>query len=185
MSEKALIEAALFVAGGGVSIKELEKITGLEVKAIRDIVEQLQEEYSRRDSGVAVEKTDDGFVMRVKPEYVEKINPLIEETDLPKSMLKTLALIAHEQPIKQTTVVKLRGNRVYHYIHRLEELGFIKSKPEGRTRMLSTTEKFKEYFRISDIKEASEGRLETHLPQQTLLQAAGEQTGADETAESG
>jgi segregation and condensation protein B len=152
MSDKSLIEAALFVAGKGVSLKELEKLTGLEQAVLKDILEQIQMEYSQRDSGIMVEKSENSYVMRVKPEFEEKIMPMIPETDLPKSMLKTLALIAHEQPIKQTVVVRLRGNRVYHYIHQLIDLGFINAKPDGRTKLLSTTPKFREYFRVDDVK---------------------------------
>jgi segregation and condensation protein B len=172
MSEKSLIEAALFVAGNVVPLRELEKLTGLEAKAVKDIMEQIQNEYSQRDCGLAVEKTEKGYAMRVKPEYVERITPFIEETDLPKSMLKTLALIAHEQPIRQTNVVKMKGNRVYFYIHRLEDLGFIKGRPEGRTRLLTTTDKFREYFRLQDAGGSLNVALEkSHEPRQTMLEA--------------
>ena len=152
MSEKSLIEAALFVAGKGVSLKEIEKLTGLESKVVKDIVEQLLQEYSQRDSGILISQSENGFLMRIKPEFEEKLLFLFPEADLPKGVLKTLALIAYEQPIRQTVVVRLRGNRVYHYIHRLIELGFIRSRPEGRTCLLTTTDKFKEYFKIHDVR---------------------------------
>jgi len=180
MSDKSLIEAALFVAGKGVSLKELEKLTGLEQAVLKDILEQIQQEYSQRDSGIMVEKSENSYVMRVKPEFEERIMPMIPETDLSKSMLKTLALIAHEQPIKQTLVVKLRGNRVYHYIHQLMDLGFIDAKPDGRTSILTTTPKFREYFHIDDVKKEIT-RIEG--PKQMTLEVPSETQESGEPAE--
>lgn len=168
MSDKSLIEAALFVAGKGMSIEELKKLTGLEASVVKDILEQIQREYSQRDSGMLIDKSEKGYLMRVKPEFEEKILPLIPEADLPKSMLKTLALIAYEQPIKQSNVVKLRGNRVYSYLHRLTELGFLKAKPDGRTKLLTTTDKFKEYFKLHDLKKVD--TLQSGEAKQTLLE---------------
>jgi segregation and condensation protein B len=72
---------------------------------------------------------------------------------MPKAMLKVLALIAYEQPIKQSYIVKIRGNRVYEYLKRLEDMEFIERLEEGHTRIITTTEKFKRYFRINDAKE--------------------------------
>lgn len=168
MSDKSLIEAALFVAGKGMSIEELKKLTGLEASVVKDIIEQIQREYSQRDSGMFIDKSEKGYLMRVKPEFEEKILPLIPEADLPKSMLKTLALIAYEQPIKQSNVVKLRGNRVYSYLHRLTELGFLKAKPDGRTKLLTTTDKFKEYFKLHDLKKVD--TPPSGEPRQTILE---------------
>lgn len=170
MSDKGLVEAALFVAGEGITPAELAKHTGLEVQAIAGIVEQLQREYAQRDCGLEITGSEKGYLMRVKPEFEDRIVHLIPEADLPKSLLKTLALIAYEQPIKQTTIVKLRGNRVYVYLHRLEELGFIHGKPDGRTRLLSTTPKFKEYFQIRDLPEGISVQSSLLEPQQTILE---------------
>jgi len=185
MSEKSLIEAALFVAGEGVSLKELEKIAGLDGKAVQDIVEQLKREYMERDSGLIIEKGEKGFLMRIKPEFEERVVQLVPEADLPKSMLKTLALIAYEQPIMQSDVVKLRGNRVYDYIPRLVELGFVRAVPEGRSKRLSTTEKFREYFRMDDVsRELSvvEKPAEEEGVQTTLEPAGGGDAAADTDA---
>jgi len=172
MSDKSLIEAALFVSGKGASLKEIEKATGIEQKVIKDLIEQISQEYAQRDSGLIIGTSEHGHLIRVKPEYEEKVLPLVPEADLPKSMLKTLALIAYEQPITQSTVVKLRGNRVYHYLGRLIELGFLDAKPSGRTKMLTTTSKFNQYFKIQDLKEKVKAKT-TELPRepkQTVLE---------------
>ena len=170
MSEKSLIEAALFVSSKGVSLKELAKVTGLEDSVVKDIVEQLQREYSQRDTGLLISKGEEGFLMRIKPELGEQVVHLVPEADLHKAVLKTLAFIAYEQPIKQSNLVKIRGNRVYNYIPRLVEMGFVEAKPEGRTKILSTTKKFHEYFKMDDVKKEVSAREE---PQQARLEELG------------
>ena len=71
--------------------------------------------------------------------------------DMSDAMIKTLALVAYSQPVSQSEIVKTRGNRGYHYIKRLLELGFIQSRKQGRTKILTLTQKFYEYFQIKDL----------------------------------
>jgi len=149
-----MVEAALFVASGNLTAEKLAKLcANLDVKAVRDAADELVTEYRNREGGIEVYKTGKSYGMRVKPAYEDNVTQLIPETDMPKAMLKTLAMIAYEQPIKQSYVVKLRGNRVYEYMKRLEALGFIERKPEGHTKILTTGPNFKKYFRINDEKE--------------------------------
>ncbi|HDI72783.1 MAG TPA: SMC-Scp complex subunit ScpB, partial [Candidatus Altiarchaeales archaeon] len=56
-------------------------------------------------------------------------------------------------PIKQSKVVKERGNRAYRYIRKLIEQELIEGKKSGRTRILTTTSKFRDYFQIQDLRE--------------------------------
>ncbi len=154
MELNSLIEAALFVSGKNMSPKELAKVFNLEdYKQVKKGLDELVVEYSKKKSGIEVYKTGGSYGMRVRPEIEEQVLHLIPETDMPKAMLKTLALIAYEQPVKQAHVVKIRGNRNYEYLKRLEELDFIHRQPEGHTKILTTTPKFNKYFKINDAKE--------------------------------
>ncbi|MFH1054663.1 MAG: SMC-Scp complex subunit ScpB [Candidatus Altiarchaeota archaeon] len=170
MSERGLVESALFVAGGNLTPEKLGKICNIDPKRVREIADDLAREYSQRDGGVEVFKSEKAYGMRMKPEYEESVTQLIPETDMPKAMLKTLAMIAYEQPIKQSYLVKIRGNRVYDYMKKLEEIGFIERKDEGHTKILTTTVKFRQYFRINDAKELVKKTPEPEEPQQTKLE---------------
>jgi len=151
---KPLIEAALFVSGRPLNIEELAKICGSgNLGLIHSCVEELSKGYENRNSGVVIQKTEEGYIMRVKRDLEGKIMHLIPETEIPSPILKTLALIAYEQPIKQSEIVKERGNRAYRYIRFLRERGLIEGKKCGRTRVLTVTPKFRDYFRIEDLKE--------------------------------
>lgn len=160
---KPLIEAALFSAGRPLSIEELARVCGSgNIGLIRRVVEELIIEYNGRITGLMVKKSDSGYVMCVKPELEDKVSYLVPETEIPAPILKTLALIAYEQPVKQSKIIKERGSKAYSYIKFLRQQGFIEAKREGRTRILSVTPKFKEYFRIEELnnlieKKTSEG----------------------------
>lgn len=151
---KPLIEAALYVAGKPLSVEELAKICESgSIGAVRAAAEQLKADYLSRDMGLEIIESDKGFEMKVKEKYEPKVMHLVPEADMPGAVLKTLALIASHQPIKQSEVIKLRGNGAYKYIARLLEDELIESKKSGRTAILTTTPKFNNYFHIVDMKE--------------------------------
>jgi len=87
------------------------------------------------------------YVMQVKSGYAEKVRSIApKEFETP--VLRTLAVIAYNQPVTQAEVVSIRGNKAYSHIAALEERGLIKSVPHRRTKMLTTTPAFVEYFGI-------------------------------------
>lgn len=158
---KPLIEAALFVSGRKLSIEEFAKICRSgNIGIIRKTLEKLQEEYQERNSGLEIYESDREYGMRIKPEFEESIMHLVPETDIQPAMLKTLALIAYEQPITQAKVVKERGNRAYKYIKKLREQEFIDAKKSSRTKILTTTSKFRDYFQIHDLRELVKEKTE-------------------------
>ena len=61
-------------------------------------------------------------------------------------MLRALAIIAYHQPISQSDIVKVIGNRTYDYVKDLEKKGLVKCERKSRTKMLSITPHFEEYF---------------------------------------
>jgi segregation and condensation protein B len=150
---KVLIEAALFSAGRLLRVEDLARVcVSGNLGQIRRSADELVEEYAARGGGVLIKKTDEGYVMGVRVELEDKVMHLVPDTEIPAPVLKTLALIAYEQPIKQSTVIKERGNKAYAYIKFLRQQGLIEARKEGRSRFLSVTPKFKEYFHVEDLK---------------------------------
>ena len=160
MSEfKQLIEAGLFVSGRTLGIKDLTEICRSgNMGTIRRVMEELMNEYSERNSAIEIYKSDDRYGMRVKGDLEKKVMHLVPETDMSPAVLKTLALIAYEQPIKQSDIIKARGNKAYRYIRKLKEEEFIESRKSGRTKVLSTTPRFREYFQIEDLRDLVKDR---------------------------
>ena len=64
--------------------------------------------------------------------------------------MKTLAIIAYKQPITQSKIVHIRGNKAYDHIKKFSELKLITSKKLGRTKELSLSNDFYDYFSVKD-----------------------------------
>lgn len=111
------------------------------------VLEKLRKEYAKADSSLEIAKTSDGkYRMQVKPHYLGKVAHLSVTKDFTKAVLRTLAVIAFRQPIKQSTVVKMRSNKAYEQIEELAERGFVSAERKGNTNLLTTTKKFEDYF---------------------------------------
>ncbi len=155
---KSLIEAALFASGRSLTLEEIANLCKSgNIGFIRRTIEELIREYSERRSGLEICESANGYSMRIKREFEQDVIQLIPETEIEPAVLKTLALIAYEEPIKQSKVVEERGNRAYRYIKKLREQELINAEKCGRTRLLRTTPKFREYFQIVNLKEAVKG----------------------------
>ena len=147
MNPKALLEAALFVSDQPLSLERLSKIVGVgSEEEIKNLVEQIKQELVREDRGVELIETPEGYELRVKQPYREKVAKLAPLSDLSDGMLRTLGIIAFKQPIKQSIIVRYQGNKTYGYVKTLEEKGLIKTEPYKRTKLITTTPDFERYF---------------------------------------
>ena len=88
------------------------------------------------------------YALQLKTKAVEYGRRLAPQ-EIPSYLLRTLALIAHEQPMLQTELKRKLGDKVYEHISELLELGMIKRERKGRTFELSVTTAFMEYFGIN------------------------------------
>ena len=146
MNTKALLEAALFVSDKPLSVERLSKILDINPEEVKKLLLKIQVELQQEDHGIELVETPEGFEFRVKQEYRDKVAKLAPFADLSDGMMRTLAIVAVKQPVKQSLIVKYQGNKAYGYIAALEEKGLIKSEKFGRTKLLSTTTEFEKYF---------------------------------------
>ncbi len=148
MEKKYLAEAALFMSAEPLTIDQLGKIMGCDsLGKTLGVLDLLVLDFNKKESALEIAKTTDGrYRMQVKTDYLKKVKHLAITTDLPKSVLRTLAIVAFKQPIKQSIVVKMRGNKSYDHLEKLREEGFIKKTREGNTFVIETTKKFIDYF---------------------------------------
>jgi segregation and condensation protein B len=145
MEPKKLIEAVLFISSRPVSVTELSGISGLKAENVHKVVNSLREEYKKRESAIEIKKIDDRYVMQVKEIFASHLSGLVEPI-LSQDVLKTLSYIALRQPITQAEVFKARGYLTYSHVKELKEKGFISTERMGRTKLLTTTDKFSDYF---------------------------------------
>jgi segregation and condensation protein B len=145
-SKKALLEAALFVSEKPLSLGKICSLLNSTQEEAKKIILEIQRETKKEERGIELVETQLGYELRIKPEYRDKIAPLAPLSDLSEGMLRTLAIVAVKQPIKQSIIVRYQGNKVYGYVKSLEEKGLIKTEKFGRTKLISTTQEFERYF---------------------------------------
>jgi segregation and condensation protein B len=151
-TKKALIEAALYAAGRPLSIEDLEKVSKTGgIPETESLLEELIDEYRTRTSSLEIVQVSKGrFALQLKPEYSAKVSRLSPGGLLSLGTLKTLALVALRQPIRQSEVIEIRGGHSYEHIHKLEQLGFVRKQLGGKSATLTTTKMFSEYFGFED-----------------------------------
>ena len=149
MSDKALVEAALFVSDKPLSIEKLAAMVRLPEDEVKSYLIRLQTDYRIEDRGFELVETPEGYELRVKQQYRQQVAKLAPFADLSEGMMRTLAIIAAKQPVKQSLIVKYQGNKTYKYIANLEAKGLIKTEKYSRTKLCNTTPEFEKYFGTS------------------------------------
>ena len=151
------IEAALFIAGRFVSIKELITLTDINPILIKKILSDLQDKY--KDAGVNIIQREDNWKMDVAENYTSIVNKFASgSSEFTKAEQETLAMIAHKQPMKQSVIIRIRGNKAYDHIKKFLDIGLVNKKKSGHTSEITLTESFYDYFHVNrgeELQEAS------------------------------
>jgi segregation and condensation protein B len=139
------VEAALFIAGKFMSIQELVALTDVNPILLKKLLEDLSEKY--KESGVEIINKNNLWKMDVSSSYSWMVNRLASgSSEFTRAEQETLALIAYKQPMKQSIVVKIRGNKAYEHIKGFVQRGLVNKKKMGHTAELTLNESFFDYF---------------------------------------
>ena len=145
------VEAALFIAGKFLSLQELITLTDVNPILLRKILGDVEEKY--KDSGIEIVKNGDMWKMDVASEHREMVNKLASgQSEFSKAEQETLAIIAHKQPMKQSILVKIRGNKAYDHVKSFVQMGLITKKRIGHTAELNLSDEFYDYFHLENPK---------------------------------
>jgi segregation and condensation protein B len=144
--EKKLVESVLFSASQPVSIAQIKEATELSRKKIKSILQILMKEYeTTRDSAMEIVHAGEKYAMQLKNEYSAQTYQ-VSSPDINEDMLKTLALIAFHQPVKQSNLRRMAGEKIYSHVDVLSEMKLIHTKKHRNTELITLTSKFPEYF---------------------------------------
>jgi segregation and condensation protein B len=158
VKNEQVIEAALFISGRFMSLQELVAITGVNPITLKETLLRLQEKYSGSNAFKII-SNEENYKLDVLPEYHKLINKLASgKSEFTKAEQETLAIIAYKQPITQSVIVKIRGNKAYDHIKKFREVGMLKSKKVGHTLQLNLDENFYDYFNLRKTPESSSGQ---------------------------
>ena len=150
---KNRIEAVLFTVGRAITFEELASLCNLgSVGAVRDALNELPEDYEKRDTSLKLTVDNNVASLNIKKDYMYLTTKLLNDSELDKATQETLALIAYKKPALQSDMIKMRGNGAYDHIKKLKELEFVISEKKGRTRLLKLTPKFFDYFDVVEDK---------------------------------
>ncbi len=146
-----VLEAVFFVSGRFLSMQDLISLTDLNPIVIRELINKLKEKYDKMDSAIEIVEKNELWKMDVCQEYVYIINKLATgSSEFSKAEQETLAIIAFKQPIKQSVIIKIRGNKAYEHVKKFFGLSLIKKKKEGHTNILSLSDDFYDYFGVDE-----------------------------------
>jgi len=151
---RAKIEAALFMSNQAVTLERLSKMFKTDQERIKEALEEFKAEFQKIEHGVFILETPSGYQIRVKPELIHQVGSLTPYKELSRGLLRVLALVAYKQPITQSEIVKVLGNRTYEYVKKLVERGMIKTERHSRTKALVATKEFANYFGLEKPEDA-------------------------------
>lgn len=182
------LEAVLFASGRKMTVEELARLCRTTPAPVQQQLQELKQEYENKDSSLLLIDEADGWKLTVREQYSPVVQKIVAETELTRTMIETLAVIAWKAPILQSSVIRIRTNKAYDHIAALEKSGFISREKHGRSKMIKLTERFFKYFDVKtpeEVKEKFKGLSETassipqpQSPQPQAAAAAGDSENA-------
>jgi segregation and condensation protein B len=143
------IEAALFISARFLNLQELVMLTDINPLMLKELLAKLIETYNTENSAIEIISKENMWKMDVRQEYIGMINKLATgNAEFSKAEQETLATIAYKQPVKQSVIIKIRGNKAYDHIHKFIDIGLVQSKELGHTKELKLSDEFFEYFHL-------------------------------------
>ena len=142
------IEAILFSVGRKLHVDELMRMIKKKDKGtVVACLIELKKKYNEDpNNSLMMLQNGDEWKLTIKDEYIDVAKEIGIETELSKTILETLAVIAYKYPILQSDLIKIRTNKAYDHLKELDELGYIQRERWGRTKKIKLTQKFFEYF---------------------------------------
>jgi len=159
---KRVLEALLFASDRPVSGSRLAEVLGknFDAKAVRQLLDELNEDYQTQDRAFAVAEIAGGFQLLTRPEFrqlVAELHKHRRQEKLSQSAVETLAIVAYKQPILRAQVDDIRGVQTGPLLRNLIERGLIKvvgrQNVPGRPILYGTTRLFLNHFGLKSLKD--------------------------------
>lgn len=163
---KSIIEGIIFAVGDeGISAKELGDLLGMDKHEIELIIHELRVEWKENNRGVQIVKVAQVYRMSTLPEhqiYVKKLAHIPRRTQLSRSSLEVLAIVAYRQPITRVEIEEIRGVKSDHILQSLAKKELIRvvgrAEGAGRPILYGTTKAFLDYFGLNHLDDLPESR---------------------------
>ena len=166
MELKKIIESLVFLAGRPLTINDLFGIfmecpEGPQPtkSVLENTLQELQQEWESRESGILLNQVAQGYEFRSHPDYAPWLR-LLNKTKpqrLSASAAETLAIIAYRQPLTRMEIENVRGVDAGGMLKSLLERRLVKivgrKEEAGRPILYATSKEFLELFGLKDLNE--------------------------------
>ena len=160
------IEGLIFTSERPLSLKDIKLCleetfeTEFEDQDLESAIEQLMERYRAPEFSFEVLAIGGGYQFLTKGAYHQSIGTLLRQSTkkrLSRAALETLSIIAYKQPVTKGELEKIRGVSCDYAVQKLLEKELVtiigRSESPGRPLLYGTSEKFMDYFGLSDLKD--------------------------------
>ena len=149
------VEALLFSSGRRMTVEELSIVIKRPQEEILEALKALGEKY-RGNPPIVLLNEGIYWKLTIHDQHLDLVKNIVTQTELSKTLMETLAVIAFKYPIKQSDLIKIRTNKAYDHLSELENMGYITRQKYGRTKLIKLTQKFFDYFDLprEKLKEA-------------------------------
>ena len=120
---------------------------GENLDLVEESLRELEKKYSD-DSPLMLIQEGDVWKLTVREKYVQLVKGIAHKSELSKTMMETLAVIAYRAPVIQSEVIKIRTNKAYDHLVAIENAGYITRIKQGKSKMIRLTPKFFQYFDV-------------------------------------
>ena len=169
MNDLAALEAILFVTEAPVPTRELAEVLELPPKKVEELLAELGDRLSARESGLVLRSTAGGWRLYSHADaypYLERFSSSATARKLSAAAMETLAVVAYRQPVSRSQIAEIRGVDSDSAVRTLERFGFIEEKERldipGNPAVYRTSELFLEKMGLNDLSELPP--LADHVP---------------------
>jgi len=155
---KRVLETALLVADGPLSVLELRRLFNEELgaDALRRVLETLRADWEGR--GIELTHVASGWRFRARPDlqqYLDRLRP-DKAPRYSRAVMETLAIIAYRQPVTRGEIEAVRGVTVSGaLVKTLEQRGWVEAvghkEVPGRPALYATTSQFLDDLNLTSL----------------------------------
>ncbi|MGA3207650.1 MAG: SMC-Scp complex subunit ScpB [Syntrophales bacterium] len=157
---KAIIEAIIFASESPLTVDKIrEVLREVDRSEIARLVQDLINEYEKRQGGFLLQEVAGGLHFRTRSELSLWINKLMKakQAMLTNAAMETLAVVAYKQPVVKSEIDRIRGVDVGSSLKGLLDKKLVRimgrKDVPGKPIMYGTTKKFLEIFSLKDLSE--------------------------------
>jgi len=128
---KSVVESLLFVSGEPMKLAKIAKICGVSKNEIAAGIEDLNQQYQKEEGGFSIIQKEDSAQLTTSSKNSEFVSQLVSgelDSELSRSALEVLSIIAYRGPITRVQIEAIRGVNCSYILRSLMIKGLVERK---------------------------------------------------------